>query len=373
MYQVPRGLTTPVVSCPSRILGRRRSGFLDRVRRCAYHAFMQTTPSGSGPREGSSTNPRDVPLRSRPVVFGEVLFDVFSDRAVLGGASFNVAWNLSGLGLAPLLVSRVGDDEEGKEVLEAMRRWGMETSGVQVDSSRGTGVVEVRLERGEPSFDILPDRAYDFIDSRAALDCVRSWTDGNETLLYHGTLALRSEVSRSALEALRGLGLPVFLDVNLRDPWWERESVRDALRRATWVKLNEGELRLLVDADPEGDDEIERAAGGLREALDVALLIVTRGADGALVLRPHGELIDCQPPPLEDVMDTVGAGDAFSAVMILGLAKGWPVSFSLRRAVEFAAAVCKLRGAVSEDLGFYRRFAEKWAQEKAEGPVRGGG
>ena len=102
--------------------------------------------------------------RSGPVLFGEVLFDRFpSGDVVLGGAPFNVAWHLQAFGLAPLFLSRVGDDDLGREVLSAMRSWGMETFGVQVDSEHPTGAVEVRIADDEPSYEILPEQAYDYI------------------------------------------------------------------------------------------------------------------------------------------------------------------------------------------------------------------
>src|SRR5690606_31337572 len=112
-------------------------------------------------------------IPARPVIFGEVLFDVFPDgTAVLGGAAFNVAWNLRGLGLDPLFVSRVGDDERGRGVLGAMERFGMDTSAVEVDPIRPTGVVTVAFRDGEPSYEIIADQAYDRIEARAAKEAI---------------------------------------------------------------------------------------------------------------------------------------------------------------------------------------------------------
>ncbi len=101
----------------------------------------------------------------RPLIFGEVLFDVMPDGTrVLGGAPFNVAWHLEAFGLRPLMITRVGVDESGDEVLTAMASWGMDTSGVQRDDTYPTGRVEVDLDDGEPTFHILPDQAYDHLD-----------------------------------------------------------------------------------------------------------------------------------------------------------------------------------------------------------------
>jgi fructokinase len=107
-------------------------------------------------------------VHGRPVVFGKVLFDRFpDDTAVLGGTPFNVAWHLQGLGHDPLFLSRVGRDGPGRQVGQAMRHWGMDTTGLQTDADYPTGAVELAFEAGQPSFDILPDQAYDHFDGAA--------------------------------------------------------------------------------------------------------------------------------------------------------------------------------------------------------------
>ena len=122
-----------------------------------------------------------------PLIFGEVLFDQFPDGSVvLGGAPFNVAWHLQAFELAPVLVSRVGDDPLGRQIRGALKDWGMSAAGLQLDSIHPTGTVQVSLNNGEPSFDIVKDRAYDFIEA-TALPPV-----DNVSVLYHGSLAWRN-------------------------------------------------------------------------------------------------------------------------------------------------------------------------------------
>ncbi len=289
----------------------------------------------------------------RPVIFGEVLFDRFPDGSeVLGGAPFNVAWHLQGLGARPLLVTRVGADAAGRRVLEAMARFGMDTAGVQVDPERPTGQVAVSLEGGEPRFDILPGVAYDRIEAGAALRAVEA--AGPCALLYHGSLALREPPSREALETLRrATGAPRFVDVNLRPPWWERDRMAALLRGAAWIKLNRDELRQLG-----GEGEPGEAVQALRRLHGARAVILTLGAEGALLAHEGGSLRRRAEPA--EVVDTVGAGDAFSAVAILGLLAGWPWERLLERAVGFAAAVCGLRGAVTEDRAFYEAHLRSW-------------
>jgi fructokinase len=125
-----------------------------------------------------------------------------------------------------------------------------------------------------------------------------------------------------------------------------------SVRRATWVKLNEAELGLLADASDRA------AADGFRKEYGLDAVIVTRGGRGAVVVDGDG-IFEAAPPAEVEVVDTVGAGDAISAVFILGLANGWPIELSLERAIEFAAAVCTVPGATTEDRRLYSRFEDQ--------------
>jgi len=297
---------------------------------------------------------RTVPTTRRPILFGEVLFDCFAgDDCRLGGAPFNVAWHLQGFGLRPLFVSRIGSDALGRQVEETMAAWGMDCSGLQRDTDHPTGSVRITLQEGQPTFDILADRAYDHIifDPEVA---ERARETGG--LLYHGTLAARAKTSAETLYQMRrAAGLPVFVDVNLRDPWWSRGSVEQALEGARWAKLNDDELqRLTTEPDP------EQAARMLREQYRLSALIVTRGGEGVLYLDDAGRQREAAAP-VRQMADTVGAGDAFAAVTILGILHDWPRPVTITRASRFAAAVCEIRGATSRDPDLYRQHLEAWS------------
>ncbi len=283
-----------------------------------------------------------------PCIFGEVLFDHFPDGSrVLGGAPFNVAWHLQAFRLKPSFISRVGEDAEGMEVRALMERWGMDTGHLQTDSRRPTGKVNVQFVGGEPRYDIQQDCAYDAIEEPAINSC---------DLLYHGSLALRSPTSAAALDALRGrLSSTVFIDVNLRSPWWHEEQVQDLLYTADWAKLNQEELALL-----------SQSTTGCRNCADFLKrfqlhgVIVTGGADGAELVTVEGQHYKVKPVASGNVVDTVGAGDAFTAVMILGLLHHSPLETTLRRAQDFASELVSRRGATVQDRGMYRGFIEQW-------------
>jgi fructokinase len=287
-----------------------------------------------------------------PLVFGEVLVDSFEDGGrVLGGAPFNVAWHLQAFGAEPILVSRVGNDAVGAEILEAMRRWGLSVEGMQVDPKYPTGEVVVTLTNGQPTFRILPDQAYDFVEA-APLHCP------GPALVYHGTLAIRSSGAAAA-----------FVDINLREPWWRPERVARCLDVAHWAKLNESELLALTgqpsDGEADGSDthamKVETQARALMREHPLALLIVTMGEQGAMALDRGGACVRVSPARRVEVTDTVGAGDAFASVCILGLLGKWSLEVLLERAQAFASRVVGIQGATIEDRSLYERVIEQWA------------
>lgn len=298
----------------------------------------------------------------RPLIFGEVLFDAFPDGSiVLGGAPFNVAWHLQGFELDPLLISRVGRDALGARVLESMRAWGMDADGVQHDHDRMTGTVSVTLEDGQPDYEIVPDQAWDHIEAAPALAVSRAT---EIALVYHGTLALRAGRSRETLTELRRtLPAPVCIDINLRPPWSAIERLTGLLRDAGWVKLNDAELGTMIGEPLTDETDLECAGEVLRRHHGIGTLLITRGADGALVIGDDG-IFHGAPAPVGTLVDTVGAGDAFSAVALIGLMRGWPTPVTLDRALRFASDICGRRGATTADRGLYARHREQWETDE---------
>ena len=202
--------------------------------------------------------------KNRPLIFGEVLFDNFPDGAsVLGGAPFNVAWHLQGFGCHPLLISSVGKDALGEKVLSTMNSWGMDVSAVQVDEKHPTGSVQIDLVEGQPSFRILPDQAYDYI-APDVVDHILSSVQ--PALLYHGSLAVRNNISRDTLASLQeNLNVPVFVDINLRPPWWDKLLLEQILKEASWAKLNEDELLEMNGCTPSKDVDYIQMAEQFRQ------------------------------------------------------------------------------------------------------------
>ena len=290
--------------------------------------------------------------RSSSVIYGEVLYDCFPDgNVVLGGAPFNVAWHCQAFGLNPTFISRVGSDQKGEQIKEAMQNWGMATKGLQVDDIHPTGVVDVKFKNGEPHYDIVLDSAWDFINHEHLPEV------DNETVLYHGSLALRNDVSANTLSVLKAkTRAPVFVDINLRAPWWDIGVINKIISDCTWLKLNEEELGLIMSEGAVVEDKMKKLLS--HKTLD--MLIVTQGEKGVLVADSNGKIHSFSPELTTDVVDTVGAGDAFSSVLLLGQHENWPLKMTLLRAQQFASAVVCIQGATINDKEFYKPFIEEW-------------
>ena len=299
----------------------------------------------------------------RPLVVGEVLFDRFpGGQRILGGAPFNVAWNLQGLGLMPLFISAVGADEEGREVREKMEAWGMDTTAVQVTEKWPTGQVRVEVTDGEPHYQILDKQAYDDIHCPDFDEL-----PGGFPLLYLGSLAYRSVTSRSTIRRLmRDLDVPRFVDINIREPWFDPDLAGELLSGAAWVKLNRQELSVLAGTDCQTEGQVAEAVAILRSLDRGQIFFITCGAAGAFAIDKHGELLFAESPTPDPLIDAVGAGDAFASAVIAGIDRGLPLTKILTTAVDYASATCSLQGATTTEPTHYRLPATRHSPHREE-------
>jgi fructokinase len=291
--------------------------------------------------------------RLQPLIFGEVLFDSFPDNTqVLGGAPFNIAWNLRSLGLNPLFVSRVGSDRYGDKIKDAMSAWDMNTEYLQTDSQHPTGIVSVTFNNNEPAYEIVENSAWDFI-SETELQNIP-----NIPLLYHGTLGLRNSVAAHTLSNLKKkTSGKIFLDVNLRPPYWNKGLIQQQFEECHYLKLNENELQLLAG---DGQSAVDQAKTLLTQ-YDIECIFVTLGKNGAFAIDKPGNHFQVKPKWVVDVVDTVGAGDAFSSVLIMGILLDWDISTMMQRAQTLAEAIVGLQGASTQDKAFYKQLSKDWS------------
>ena len=280
-------------------------------------------------------------------VIGEALVDEFHDGKVAGGAPFNVARSLAALGAPTLFISRIADDDaNGRLVLASAHAYGLSSAGLQRDAARATGRVSVHEVLGAGhTFEIHGDAAWDHIDTTAALHALR---EHPAQFAYFGTLAQRSPTSRAALRAaMKSFTGTRLLDLNLRDGPDTRLLAAESLMLADWLKVNDDELVQLTewfDATP-GDE-----VASLMARFALQRIVITRGPLGWLLYGEGGRLLAEGPgTPQPNMVDTVGAGDSFTALLLAGLSLGRDLQATLALANQYASFICGLRGPLPAD------------------------
>jgi fructokinase len=256
---------------------------------------------------------------------GEVLWDLLPDGRALGGAPANFCYIAHALGCDAALISSVGADTLGRESIRTLQQAGLETSYCAIDPARPTGTAGVSLRNGQPTFAIAEDVAWDHVQ---LTDSARSTLRSADVICF-GTLAQRSERSRNAIqEALTIVprdAIRIF-DCNLRQHYYSREIITESLQAASVAKMNDAELHVLCECT--GCTEV--SAEALRDRFDLDIVCVTLGEHGC-GLAGRGESVKHAGFPTQ-VLDAIGAGDAFAAAMAVALLRGW----SCQRVAAFA-------------------------------------
>lgn len=277
---------------------------------------------------------------------GEVLWDLFPDATRFGGAPVNFACHASRLGAEVSLLSAVGDDPRGDEAIAILQGFGIDTTLIQRVSDAPTGSVGVSLDAaGKPKFAIHEGSAWDHIPWTEELEA----RIANVDAVYFGTLGQRGELSRAtnrrALVAAKGRNVLRMLDVNLRAPFYDNTLIRESIAEASVLKLSDDELAAVSAACGLATDENpEKMLRALQGRYGLALVVMTRGAEGAMVVSA-AETLD-QPGIPTTVCDTVGAGDSFTAAFTVGLLRGEALKDILKKACEIASVACSQQGGV---------------------------
>ena len=276
------------------------------------------------------------------VAFGEILWDVIDGVPHLGGAPFNFAAHAARCGLKSAIVSAVGDDELGRRALEAASGFGVDTSGVSVHPNLATGTVNVTLADGIPSYEIVYPVAWDEIKFQGVSHKERKERKEYPRAFYFGTLAQRSPVSAATLERMLGAygSALVFFDVNLRQDFWSVEIVEKGLAHTDILKVNDEEMRRLGFSPERLFECFPR----------LKTVVETRGAAGCRVTSRTGEAFDS--PAIADgpVVDTIGAGDSFSAAFLAAVLRGEGLAAAAEAGNRLAGKVAARAGAIPDDL-----------------------
>lgn len=287
------------------------------------------------------------------LVIGEVLIDVFPESRRIGGAPFNFAFHLIQMGFPVKFITRVGADADGKRVLSFMRRFGFDLEYVQVDETRKTGQVMVYPDQaGVPGFEIVADVAYDYI---ALTDAVKQVLRTPPALIYFGTLIQRTSVGRQALRDICRSRCPetrCFYDINLRPGCYSRDIVRQSLSDTDILKLNDEELDVIRGMFGLPEDTVSAVERLIRD-YSLTMVALTKGARGSEFFTGTDH-VNLPPSPGNNCVDTVGAGDAFAAVLAAGYLKKRNMRQILPVAADFAGRICGISGAVPESRDFYK-------------------
>lgn len=294
----------------------------------------------------------------RPFIIGigEVLWDNLPSGPRMGGAPTNFACHARALGADARIVSRVGDDESGALLLRKLEEAGMPVSGISIDREHDTGSVGVEIVgAGQPVFTIHENVAWDHLVMDATAEDFFRRADA----VCFGSLAQRNPVSGKVIHSLVGLTAPTALrifDVNLRQDYFTPETITSSLQLANVLKLNDAELPKLAEIlDLSGS--VREQFEALASRFDLRLIAYTRGAEGSVLFDGREW---CEHAGLAtEICDTVGAGDSFTATVVMGVLSGWSLEEISVAANQVAAYVCSCDGAVPP---MPERFREMFQQ-----------
>lgn len=286
---------------------------------------------------------------------GEILFDMYPNHKRLGGAPLNFIYHIKKLTGSGNIISRVGKDVLGNKVINDLNHTGISTSFIQHDKLHPTGIAKVGVdEDGNPHFKIDVECAFDFIEpSEENENLINTETD----CLYFGTLAQRSEVSRKTIRAFYLRGLKYFADINLRQNFYDEDILKTTMEAADFIKANYDEMHVLNDVFVQSEYSTEKVALELMEKFNLNMLAVTRGKDGASIFE-NGKKFNHTNVETK-VIDTTGAGDAFSAMLCIGYLYGFEIPYINKLANDFAYDICQFEGALPKNDRVYESYREQ--------------
>jgi len=291
------------------------------------------------------------------LVIGEILFDLFFNKKKLGGAPFNFAFHLKKLGFPVRFVSRVGEDELGREVLYFLKQHQFDLSDIQTDPDHDTGTVKVTMSHESHVFTITPDTAWAHLAFDRGLSILLHQSCD---LLYFGSLIQHSKKGCNLIQTVMGQrqsGTTVFCDLNLRPGFYGPGVIKAVLRDSDILKLNQEEW-LEISGMSAGETLNREKMGPFMTVHDLELIVLTLGSLGSQwITREKSH--SCPPFPLKTVVDTVGAGDAYAAVSVAGWLKRLPIDTIMGLASEFAGHICGIKGALPEDEHIYNDLRQR--------------
>lgn len=274
------------------------------------------------------------------VCFGEVLWDIFPTHKKIGGAPLNVSLRMNSIGVNTTMISRIGDDDNGKDILSFLNDQEVATDLIQITGEYKTGAVHVMInEKGNASYDILYPSAWDKIIETEMMDKAVAEADA----FVFGSLACRDEVTRATLNKLLEKANYKIFDVNLRAPYYTIDVLNELMLKADFIKLNDEELREISRELGSTYNSFEQNIKFLAEKTNTKQVCVTKGEFGAVLYS--NDKFYYNSGYFIKVVDTVGAGDSFLASLIVKLLRGKSPQKALNYACAIGALVAGQEGA----------------------------
>jgi len=285
---------------------------------------------------------------------GEILYDVYPTRKTPGGASFNFIYHIIKLTGEGHFVSRVGQDGEGADIINFLKTNNIPTDFIQVDNQHPTGESKATLNDMKiPSWKIKTGTAYDYVELN---NKVESLIRDDTGCIYYGTLAQRNSITRNTVQHFFNRELKYFCDLNIRQNFYTRELIYDCITAANVLKLNIEELHLVSQLLLSRSYDTEETPGRLLDMFKIDQLCVTYGEKGAIIYE--GDKKNNFRVKVENVVDTVGAGDAYASILCLGYLKGWNIEKTNETASKFAGEIVRINGALPEGSAIYDKYIE---------------
>lgn len=274
---------------------------------------------------------------------GELLWDIFENEKKLGGAPANFAYHVSALGHNGIIISRIGNDKIGREAIDFLGELNLNTGYIQIDSNKPTGTVVVEMDdNNQPDYIIKEDVAWDFLEWNKKINDILLSIDA----ICFGTLAQRNEITRQTilkfLKMANNKAVKI-LDINLRQNFYNEQIISKSLKLADILKLNTGELEVLSKMHQINQKYSEKdLCKFLIDKYGLNLICLTKGEEGSLIINENS--YHESPAFPYEVVDRVGAGDSFTAAMIIQYLKGSALSDISEYANKLASWVTSKKG-----------------------------
>jgi fructokinase len=284
---------------------------------------------------------------------GEIIFDIYPGNISLGGAPLNFIYHIKKLTGNGTFISRLGNDNAGIETLEFLGKNNIPITHIQIDKNHETGFALANLDdKKVPHWEIPSGKAYDYIDIPDGKDFIIK----NSSCFYFGTLAQRMERSRITIHSFFGQKMKYFFDINIRQDYFTKDILKASLIAADVLKANEDEIYLLHTMFLPGKFDLNSSVKSIMGKFNIELTAITQGDKGAWLFRNNES--NFYKASIDKVVDTTGAGDAYSAILCLGYLNNMKLNKINKLASEFASEIVRIQGAIPKDDKFYHKFKQ---------------